>query len=116
MIFKKKNQFKTMMTIAIIKKPIKEYYSHWLPKKLGAEAVTIGHRIFYKKNKYNTYEKTRRHEYIHVEQCERHTTIGFFILYFYEYIKYRIEGNSHWRAYHKISFEIEAYKREKYIE
>lgn len=94
---------------------VKEYYSHWLPPKLGADAVTLGHNIFYRLNKTNVSPRLRRHEMIHVEQCERYTTIGFFVIYFFYYIKFRLQGKSHWDAYRANPLEIEAYAREKEV-
>jgi hypothetical protein len=96
-------------------RPVKEYYSHWLPPMLGAIATTIGHNIFYAEAKNKVTVRLRRHEMIHVEQCERYTTIGFFIVYFYYYFIFRIKGLSHWEAYRKNPLEIEAYARESEV-
>lgn len=97
---------------AKVNKPVKEYYEHWLPPILGATATTLGHNIFYEKNKTKISDKLRRHEMIHVEQCERLSTFGFFVIYFFYYIKFRLEGLNHWDAYYKNPLEIEAYGRE----
>lgn len=94
---------------------VKEYYTHWLPPLLGASAVTLGHHIFYEAKESNVNPQVRRHEHIHVEQCERLTTIGFFIVYFFYYVKFRLEGQSHWEAYRANPLEIEAFARQNEV-
>lgn len=96
-------------------KKVKEYYKHWLPPLLGASAVTLGHTIFYEKEEFKIKPTLRRHELVHVEQCERFTTVGFFIIYFFHYIKFRLEGLNHWEAYYKNPLEIEAYARQNEV-
>jgi hypothetical protein len=93
-------------------RPVKEYYEHWLPSMLGASATTIGHNIFYDMSESKVSRKLRKHEMIHVEQCERYTTVGFFIIYFYYYINFRLKGETHWEAYRHNPLEIEAFARE----
>ena len=46
-------------------RPVKEYYSHWLPPMLGAIATTIGHNIFYAGPESQVSRKLRKHEMIH---------------------------------------------------
>ena len=96
-------------------RPVKEYYSHWLPPMLGAIATTIGHNIFYAGPESQVSRKLRKHEMIHVEQCERFTTVGFFVIYFYYYLIFRAKGYSHWEAYKANPLEIEAYARESEV-
>lgn len=97
---------------AVITGKVYEHYSHWFPVMLKAAGTTIGHHIFYEMDERRVGDQLRRHELIHVEQCERHTTIGFLVMYFLEYFKYRLEGLPHWQAYRKISFEVEAFTRQ----
>lgn len=97
---------------AKLNKPYKEYFDHWLPPILGATGVTFGHNIFYDVKESNVNPIIRRHELIHVEQCERLTVVGFFVLYFYYYIKERLNGKDHWTAYRANPLEIEAYERQ----
>lgn len=97
---------------AKLNKPYKEYFEHWLPPMLGATGVTLGHNIFYAAKESNVNPIVRRHELIHVEQCERYTTIGFFVLYFYNYLKARSTGMDHWEAYKANELEIEAFRRQ----
>jgi hypothetical protein len=53
------------------------------------------------------------HELIHHRQQLELLLIGFFLLYFGEYILYRIKGKNHYRAYLSISFEREAYDNQR---
>lgn len=92
-------------------KEIKNHYGHWLPPKLGAEAVTIGKHIFYEN--FNPRAALRRHEEKHVEQYKEYGLLGFLIKYFIEYLKGRIKGLDHWGAYREISFEKEAREAER---
>lgn len=62
---------------------IKIKYSHWLPKLLKVDGVTIGKGV-----------------------------LGFLIRYFYHYIKGKLQGLSHWEAYYLIPFEVEAYEKQ----
>lgn len=81
------------------------------PPLLGAAGVTIGRHIFYDTD---TPSATLvRHELVHVKQYAQYGVVGFLTRYFYHYLKGRIQGLSHWDAYYKIPFEIEAYKLEK---
>lgn len=89
---------------------IKIKYSHWLPKLLKVDGVTIGKAIYLKDTTIDT--TLIKHELIHVEQYEKHGVLGFLIRYFYHYIKGRLQGLSHWESYHAIPFEIEAYARQ----
>ena len=94
---------------------VKEHYEHWLPPLLEATAVTIGHNIFYETKEVNTNPQVRHHEMIHVEQCERYTTFGFFVLYFFYYLKERLAGKSHWDAYRANPLEKEAFARQSEV-
>lgn len=94
---------------------VKEYYSHWLPPLLGASAITLGHNIIYAKKQSNVNPQLRNHEMIHVEQCERYTTFGFFMLYFFYYLKERFNGKDHWQAYYANPLEIEAFERQSEV-
>lgn len=53
------------------------------------------------------------HEKIHLKQQLECLLFLFYIIYVFEYIKGRIDGNSHYDAYRKISFESEAFENEK---
>lgn len=87
---------------------IKHKYSHWLPSKLGASAVTLGYTIYYDMAENEVPQWLYRHEMKHIEQINRLGVIPFYTLYFIEYVQGRRKGLGHWEAYREISFEKEA--------
>ena len=92
---------------------MKEHYNHWLPKLLKVNAITLNQHVFYTDIKARVSDRLRRHEKKHVMQYKRDGIIKFLSRYFYEYLKNRIKGMSHGKAYLNISYEIEARKAEK---
>lgn len=95
---------------------VKHHYNHWLPKLLKANAVTIGKHIFYARSPQLVSDRLRRHEFAHVKQYKKYTIPGFLIIYFYEYLKGRISGLTHLKAYKNIPFEKDAREYERIIE
>ena len=57
-------------------------------------------------------EVTRRHETIHFQQQLETFVIGFYLIYFYDYLKARVKGKAGREAYFVIRAEIEAYENE----
>ena len=49
-----------------------------------------------------------RHELEHVRQYRELGYVGFFRRYFAAYLRWRLDGYSHWAAYRRIPLEIEA--------
>ena len=94
-------------------KKIKHKYSHWLPSKLGAAAVTLGYTIYYDMAESEVPQWLYRHEMEHIEQISRLGVIPFYLQYFLEYIEGRRKGLGHWEAYREISFEKEAVAAER---
>jgi hypothetical protein len=94
-------------------KKIQHKYNHWLPKYLGAAAITLGYTIVYDMAENEVPQRLYRHEMKHIEQISRLGVIPFYVLYLWEYIQGRRKGLSHWEAYREISFEKEAVKAEK---
>lgn len=94
-------------------KSVTEHYNSKLPGKLGAIAVTFGYHIFYKMSKEEVSNTLRRHEEVHVMQYIRYGFLGFLMLYFYWYLRGRLKGLSHYKAYYEIPFEVEARKAER---
>lgn len=94
---------------------VKEIFNHWLPPLLGAEAVTVGNTIYYRKQKSASYpyQWLRNHEMVHVEQYKKYGVYGFLFMYLIYYLVGRLKGKDHWSAYKDIPFEIEARKAEK---
>ena len=52
------------------------------------------------------------HERIHIRQQQETLLLGFFIIYLFEFIYYRLQFNRY-TAYRKISFEKEAFEHEE---
>lgn len=91
----------------------KEYYNCKFPNLIQASAVTIGNRIYYSFDELEVPRNIRIHERKHVKQYEKYGIFGFLYRYFRDYLKGRFKGESHWEAYYKIPFEIEAFESEK---
>ncbi len=51
------------------------------------------------------------HELVHVEQWRRQGVVPFLARYLSDYLRLRLAGESHWRAYAGISLEVEARAR-----
>ena len=73
----------------------------------GAAATTIGSVIFLRADAVHD-EHLLRHELEHVRQWREHGVIGFLVRYVRPYLRWRRWGYSHWAAYRRIPFEIEA--------
>lgn len=91
---------------------VKRVYSHWLPKYLGASAVTLGYTIYFDRSMCLVPDWLHKHENMHIEQIRRLGVVRFYTQYFLEYLSGRLRGKGHWDAYAQISFEIEAVKAE----
>ena len=94
-------------------KEIKEHYNSKLPRYFGAIAITFGRHIFYTSPKGSTPERLRRHEQTHVAQYKSYGIFSFLMIYFYWYLRGRLSGLSHYKAYYQIPFEVEARKAER---
>lgn len=94
-------------------KEIKEHYNSKLPRYFGAIAITFGRHIFYTSPKGSAPEWLRRHEQVHVSQYKRYGIFRFLMVYFYWYLRGRLKGLSHYKAYYEIPFEAEARKAER---
>tara|TARA_Y100001937_G_C7016454_1_gene283419 strand:- start:181 stop:540 length:360 start_codon:yes stop_codon:yes gene_type:complete len=57
-------------------------------------------------------ERTKTHETIHFQQYIETGVIGFYFLYFWDYLRARIKGKSGKKAYVSIRAEREAYKND----
>lgn len=77
----------------------------------GFAAINICGYVFTKKNSLS--DVTLNHEEIHTLQMKELWYIGFYLIYLIEWLVYLCMGNSSNNAYHKISFEQEAYAFEK---
>ena len=90
-----------------------EHYNHWLPKLMKVNGVTLNQHVFYTEGKSEASDRLRRHEKEHTKQYKRDGIAKFLLRYFYEYLKNRLQGMDHGKAYLNISYEIEAREAEK---
>lgn len=94
---------------------MKIVYNKWIPFK-GFCAINLFGVIFARKGCKVT-PRTINHEKIHTAQMRELGYIGFYVLYFLEWV-YRLMVDTN-RAYRAISFEVEAYEHHndyKYLE
>lgn len=86
-------------------KVVWHFTNHWLPRKLGVTAITLGHNVLWR-------DVVRRasywHELQHVAQYERVGLLRFWCRYLWEYARNRGYGDDHEEAYRSISFEADA--------
>jgi len=95
---------------------IRERYNSWIPRMLGAEAITLYPFVFYTHGKLNETKsgsQIRRHEWIHVDQIRAVGFLRFYISYFTYYLAGRIQGMDHAESYWLIPYEIEAREKQK---
>jgi len=91
----------------------------WLRPFLMSDviAITLGHWIFVSRKAIDRSEEyicgLLRHELVHVKQVNRHGFLKFVFLYLAEFFRHFLRERSINRAYHRISFEIEAEAAEK---
>ena len=76
-------------------------------------AVTIYPFIFVRHDKYKLDNILVNHEKIHIQQQKELLWIGFFVLYFIEYLVKLSYYRNSFLTYKSISFEREAYVNEK---
>jgi hypothetical protein len=91
---------------------IRTRFPWWLRPFLahGVIAITLGRRVYIAEEHV---ERHLRHELVHVQQIARLGVIRFYWRYLREYVALRRSGLSPSQAYHRISFEQEAFSAEK---
>ncbi|MCU1353091.1 MAG: hypothetical protein JWM05_2300 [Acidimicrobiales bacterium] len=77
------------------------------PVAPGAAATTIGSLVLVRRSAADD-PLLIAHELEHVAQWRRHGVLGFLVRYLRPYLAGRLRGYSHWSAYRRIPFEIEA--------
>lgn len=84
-------------------------YWIWIggPVAPGASATTIGSMILMRREAAGD-PVLLRHEREHVRQWRTNGFGGFLVRYLRSYLAWRMRGYSHWPAYRRIPFEIEA--------
>ncbi|NOT36145.1 MAG: hypothetical protein HOP11_02075 [Saprospiraceae bacterium] len=80
-----------------------------------AIALTVWPFIFIRSKHHSKNHILINHENIHLRQQVELLIVFFYIWYSIEYLVYRMQGKSKLEAYHKISFEKEAYAKESNI-
>jgi hypothetical protein len=93
--------------------------SRTLTRILGADAVTLGHRIFLSRAASSEIERRTlsgarllAHELAHVDQYARDGVIRFLLRYAVAYARGRRSGLAHRDAYAAIPYELEATRAE----
>ena len=87
---------------------VKHVSNHWLPKLIGARAITIYPYVFYADEKISSIIYI--HEMVHVKQIEQDGFFKFYTLYLFYYLKNRYNSMTHKQAYLNVPYEIEARK------
>ncbi len=82
-----------------------------LPQK-GYRAMAIWPVIFFKYKSLVADRQILNHERIHLRQQVECLLIPFYLIYFGEYLFYRLKLKNHDQAYRSISYEKEAYSNE----
>jgi hypothetical protein len=89
---------------------IKLKFNHWLPKALGAEAITLYPYIFFACDKATAVaDHTINHEWIHVEQVRNIGWLKFYASYLFNYLKLYLKLRDQQKAYEAIPYEAEAF-------
>lgn len=91
----------------------KVHYSSWifkLPLVKSYAGIVLGRHIFFVYPPETVPKTLLWHELIHQKQMDETGVIGFYIVYFYNYVLniFRFRFN-HDKAYRNIPFEVEAY-------
>ena len=76
------------------------------------EAIVLWPFIFFKNKLEMTSPNILRHELIHLDQMRRHTVLGFYLLYVWQYFRGLVKYKNHQKAYLEIAFEKEAYEKQ----
>lgn len=69
--------------------------------------MTIGRLVIARKASCGS-QLLLEHEAVHVQQFRKLGIAGFFVKYVGQYLGFRSRHYSHWAAYRRISFEVEA--------
>jgi hypothetical protein len=89
---------------------IRPVYNSRISKWLKVGAITLYPFIFFTEKKEAVTKRLHKHEMIHVKQIRELGVFRFYFSYLRQYWNRRWEGLGHWRAYHSINFEVEAYR------
>lgn len=87
------------------------FYNSKLAKLLKVNGITLYPFIFIASPENDTQiqKDLILHEHLHLEQYKQYWIIGFIAIYLYDYIKGRLSGLTHYKAYMEVRFEKDAY-------
>lgn len=88
-------------------------YGHWVPRALRVGGITLYPYVLIARRDPESARTTLSHELVHVEQVGRLGVARFYATYLLEYARGLARTRRHRRAYREISFEREAYERER---
>lgn len=80
--------------------------------KSGYRAITLWPFVFLANKSLSSNVMLMRHERIHLRQQAELAVILFYIIYVFDYLRGRITGLDHDKAYRRICFEREAFQNE----
>ncbi len=86
-------------------------YNSKLAKLFRVNGITLYPFIFIMYTKEDCPQWLLDHEQVHIEQQLRWWIIPFYVVYLWDYCKFRLKGCNHKTAYKFIRFEVEAYKK-----
>lgn len=91
-------------------------YSHWLPKKVGAEAITLYPYVLFGSDRQTSCAQYAvQHEFVHVRQVRKLGWLRFYASYVLQFLLGLLKTRSASQAYIGVSFEREAYTQERFI-
>ena len=95
---------------------IKIKYNSWVPRLMGWDGITLYPFIFTTLSKKEA-KKTKllHHEWIHVKQVRKDGFFKFYFFYIYQAFFNLLKYKNLKKAYRNISYEKEAYSKEKRI-
>jgi hypothetical protein len=82
-----------------------------LLKLTGFDAITIWKWVLYADK--NPSPILVNHERIHLDQIRKDGVVKFYLLYLYDYFRFRIKGWGHTASYFNIRYEVEAYANQE---
>lgn len=91
-------------------------FAGWLCRRLGAGAMAFGRRIYFSPAGWRRYRQAgpagvalAAHEAVHVLQYRRDGLVRMLTRYLWQYVRGRLRGLGHTRAYRAIDYEREAF-------
>lgn len=93
---------------------VRFFFNSIVARVIKAEAITLYPFIFFADDeRIELALDTVAHEMVHVEQVRNMGWLKFYWSYLVQYVKGRLAGKAHWDAYASITFEKEAYAKQR---